>query len=68
MEHFASYVKGNKLRKDQVGRLCTELLNDDKFNAVQTEQEFINYVNTLVDNRPEMTDAVLDLKKEMGIL
>ena len=68
MEHFASFVKGNKLRKDHVGRLCTELLNDDKFNAVQTEQEFINYVNTLANERPEVTDAVLDLKKEMGLL
>lgn len=68
MEHYVSYIKGNKVRKDHVGHLCTELLNDDRFNAVQTEQEFINYVNTLVEERPEVTDAVLDLKKEMGFL
>lgn len=68
MEHFVTYVKGNKVRKDDIGRLCTDLLNDEKFNSVQTEQDFINYVNSITTTRPEVSDAVLNLKKEMGMI
>lgn len=67
MEHFASFVKANKKRNDAVGKLCTELLNDKKFNAVQTQQDFINYVDSISKDRPGLSDAVLTLKQEMGI-
>lgn len=68
MEKIKAFVKANKDRKDHIGTLCTKLLNDKKFNGVQTEQEFINYVGSISDDRPELIDAVLDLKKEMGLL
>lgn len=67
MENFASYVKANKERNGKVGKLCTELLNDKKFNSVQTEQDFINYIDSVSKDRPELSDAVLQLKREMGI-
>lgn len=68
MEKIKSFVKANKDRKDNIGAICTTLLNDKKFNGVQTEQEFIDYVGSISTDRPELTDAVLDLKKEMGLL
>lgn len=68
MEKINSFVKANKDRKDHIGAICTKLLNDEKFNSVQTEQEFINYVGSISTDHSELTDAVLDLKKEMGLL
>lgn len=68
MEKIKSFVKANKDRKDHVGAICTKLLNDKKFNDAETEQEFIDYIGSISNDRPELTDAVLDLKKEMGLL
>lgn len=51
-----------------VSQLCSEMVNDKKFNAVQTEQDFINYVNSLTSSRPELSDAIIKLKEELGLM
>lgn len=67
MEKYVSFLKENKNRNDSIGKISQVLLDDKKFNEVSTEQEFINYVDSISSGRPELSDAVLDLKKELGL-
>ncbi len=67
MEEKIDSNKKTSNKINSVSQLCTEMVNDKKFNGVQTEQDFINYVNSLTSSRPELSEAVIKLKEEMGL-
>lgn len=67
MKKITSFIEKNKGRKDSIGKLCTDILKDEKFKIINTEQEFIDYANSVSCLHPDISDAILDLKKELGL-